>query len=89
MIQMSYHILDKPADFVFIKILLLLFNSHTCSGILKRTVVWYQIYMQIQYCVLLSILLPVLTIKQDWVAFMSLPYWVEVMVAVELRLRLI
>ena len=28
-------------------------------------------------------------LKQDWVAFMSQPYWVEVMVAVELRLRLI
>ena len=30
-----------------------------------------------------------LAIKQDWVAFMSQPYWVEVMVEVELRLRLI
>ena len=27
--------------------------------------------------------------QQDWVAFMSQPYWVEVMVEVELRLRLI
>ena len=27
--------------------------------------------------------------EQDWVAFMSQPYWVEVMVEVELRLRLI
>ena len=26
--------------------------------------------------------------KQDWVAFMSQPHWVEVMIAVELRLRL-
>ena len=27
--------------------------------------------------------------SQDWVAFMSQPYWVEVMVEVKLRLRLI
>ena len=27
-------------------------------------------------------------VKQDWVAFMSQPYWVEVMVEVELRLKL-
>ena len=29
-----------------------------------------------------------ITLKQDWVAFMSQPYWVEVMVEVELRLIL-
>ena len=32
---------------------------------------------------------PKMTPKQDWVAFMSHPYLVEVMVEVQLRLRLI